>query len=242
MKPNDIPDYAFRGTGEQVQAIQFPYRRSPDQDATSPVKHPVVIVGAGPVGLSAAIDLAQRGQPVLVVDNDDKLSFGSRALCFAKRTLEIWDRLGVGDPMVAKGVSWNLGKVFLRDQQVYQFNLLPEDAHERPAFINLQQYYCESYLVERALQLPNLEIRWKNAVTGVAPRADGVRVTVDTPDGPYALEADWLVACDGSRSPVVAPRARSTCSLSTSRAPACSRRSRARCSTPKPMPCQSLLR
>lgn len=153
MKPNDIPSHAFRGSGEQVQAIQFAYRRSPDQDAPQPVRHPVVIVGAGPVGLTLAIDLAQRGQPVLLVDNDDRLSIGSRALCFAKRTLEIWDRLGVGDQMVDKGVSWNVGKVFLRDEQVYQFDLLPEEGHERPAFINLQQYYCEAYLVERALQL-----------------------------------------------------------------------------------------
>ncbi|MFD0667111.1 FAD-dependent oxidoreductase [Ramlibacter sp. MAHUQ-53] len=202
MKPNDIPAYAFRGTGEAVQAIQFPYRRSADQDATQPVHHPVVIVGAGPVGLSLAIDLAQRGQPVLLVDNDDKLSIGSRALCFAKRALEIWDRLGVGDPMVDKGVSWNVGKVFLQDQQVYQFNLLPEDGHERPAFINLQQYYCEAYLVERALQLPNIEIRWKNTVTGIAPREDGALLTLDTPEGAYQVDAGWVIACDGSRSPV----------------------------------------
>ncbi len=202
MKLNDLPLQALRGTGEQVQALQFPYVRSPDQDAAQPVRHPIVIVGAGPVGLSAAIDLAQRGQPVLIVDNDDKLSIGSRALCFAKRTLEVWDRLGVGQPMVDKGVSWNLGKVFLRDEQVYQFNLLPEEGHERPAFINLQQYYCEAYLVERALQLPNIEIRWKNTVTGIAPRGDGALLTLDTPEGAYQLDADWVIACDGARSPV----------------------------------------
>ena len=202
MKLNDLPLQALRGTGEQVQAIQFPYVRSPDQDAAQPVRHPIVIVGAGPVGLSAAIDLAQRGQPVLIVDNDDKLSIGSRALCFAKRTLEVWDRLGVGQPMVDKGVSWNLGKVFLRNEQVYQFNLLPEEGHERPAFINLQQYYCEAYLVERALQLPNIEIRWKNTVTGIAPRGDGALLTLDTPEGAYQLDADWVIACDGARSPV----------------------------------------
>ena len=81
----------------------------------------------------AGLDLAQRGQPVVVLDNDCKLSTGSRAICFSKRTLEIWDRLGVGQPMVDKGVSWNLGKVFARDQSLYQFDLLPEAGHERPA-------------------------------------------------------------------------------------------------------------
>jgi 3-(3-hydroxy-phenyl)propionate hydroxylase len=202
MKLDDLPLHELRGTGEQVQAIKFPYVRSPDQDAEQPIRHPIVIVGAGPVGLSAAIDLAQRGQPVLVVDNDDRLSFGSRALCFAKRTLEIWDRLGVGESMVDKGVSWNVGKVFLRDEQVYQFNLLPESAHERPAFINLQQYYCEAYLVERALQLPNIEIRWKNTLTALQTRDDGALLTLDTPEGSYQIDASWVIACDGGRSPV----------------------------------------
>lgn len=202
MKLNDLPPGIFRGDGEAVQAIAFPYTRSADQDAATPAKHRIVIVGAGPVGLTLAIDLAQRGQPVLVIDNDNRLSIGSRALCFAKRTLEIWDRLGVGQPMVDKGVSWNVGKVFFHDEQVYQFNLLPEHGHERPAFINLQQYYCEAYLVERALQLPGLEIRWHNTVKGIAPRADGATLTVGTPEGDYAIDADWVVACDGSRSPM----------------------------------------
>ncbi len=92
--------------------------------------------------------------PVLLLDNDNRLSSGSRAICFAKRTLEIWDRLGVGDACVAKGVSWNVGRVFLGERQVYQFDLLPEAGHERPAFINLQQYYAEAYLLQRAAQLP----------------------------------------------------------------------------------------
>ena len=200
MKREDLSHYPFRGDGAQVQAIEFAYQRSPDQDAERPVHHPVVIVGAGPVGLTLAIDLAQRGQPVLLLDNDHRLSIGSRALCFAKRTLEIWDRLGVGDPMVDKGVSWNLGKVFLRDEQVYQFNLLPEDGHERPAFINLQQYYCEAYLVERCLQLPNIEIRWDNKVSGIETRDDGALLSVETPEGSYQIDAGWVLACDGSRS------------------------------------------
>lgn len=193
---------AFDGTGAQVQAIEFAYRRSPDQDATSPVQHPIVVVGAGPVGLSLAIDLAQRGQRVVVLDNDCKLSTGSRAICFAKRTLEIWDRLGVGQRMVDKGVSWNVGKVFFHDAPLYEFNLLPEEGHERPAFINLQQYYAEAYLVERALQLPNIELRWHNKVTGVAPHDAGALLTIETPEGSYRLDARWVAACDGSRSPM----------------------------------------
>lgn len=200
MTSATTPSYPFHGTGAEVQAIAFPYTRSPDQDAAQPVQHPMVVIGAGPVGLSMAIDMAQRGHRVVVLDNDHRLSIGSRALCFSKRALEVWDRLGVGQPMVDKGVSWNLGKVFFHDELVYQFDMLPEEGHERPAFINLQQYYCEAYLVERCLQLPQIEIRWDNKVTAIDPRGDGALLTIDTPDGPYQINADWVIACDGARS------------------------------------------
>ena len=182
------------------QAMRFARTRHADQDAAEPAHHPVVVVGAGPVGLALAIDLAQRGVRVVLLDNDDTLSTGSRAICFAKRTLEVFDRLGCGQRMVDKGVSWNVGRVFFRDAQVYQFDLLADKGHSRPAFVNLQQYYVEGYLAQRAAELPLIDLRWKNAVTGVEQRADHAVLTVDTPDGPYELVADHVVACDGSRS------------------------------------------
>ena len=193
---------SYQSDGATLQRHAFAYQRSPDQDAAAPVRHPVVVVGAGPVGLSLAIDLAQRGQRVLLLDNDHKLSTGSRAICFAKRTLEIWDRLGVGDPMCAKGVEWNVGKVFFRNELLYHFNLLPEPGHERPAFINLQQYYVEAWLALRAAELPGIDIRWQNTVVRCEQHDDRVLLGIDTPDGPYTIEAEHVVACDGSRSPV----------------------------------------
>ncbi len=192
----------FGGTGAEIQSIEFSYRRAGDHGASPPARHPVVIVGAGPVGLTLAIDLAQRGQLVVVLDNDYRLSSGSRAICFAKRTLEIWDRLGVGQRMTDKGVSWSVGRVFFGDSQVYQFDLLPEEGHERPAFINLQQYYAEAYLVERAMQLPLIDLRWRSTVAAVEQHDDGATLTIDTPDGSYQLHADYVAACDGSRSPL----------------------------------------
>jgi 3-(3-hydroxy-phenyl)propionate hydroxylase len=185
-----------------IQRHEFAYRRSADQDRATPARHPVVVVGAGPVGLSLAIDLAQRGQQVLLLDNDHRLSTGSRAICFAKRTLEIWGRLGVGDAMCAKGVGWHTGRVFFGTDELYHFDLLPEPGHERPAFINLQQYYAEAYLAVRAAELPNLEIRWHNTVAAIEPLADGVRLGIDTPQGRYAIDAGYVAACDGSRSPL----------------------------------------
>lgn len=184
------------------QRLELAYARCADQSAPAPARHPVIVVGAGPVGLTLAIDLAQRGVHVIVLDDDCKLSTGSRAICFAKRTLEIWDRLDVGQRMVDKGVSWNVGKVYFQDELVYSFNLLPDSGHRRPAFINLQQYYCEGYLLERARALENIEIRWKNRVSAIVQRDNRVELVVDTPDGAYPLHADYVAACDGSRSPI----------------------------------------
>jgi 3-(3-hydroxy-phenyl)propionate hydroxylase len=189
-----------KGEAIDYQKLVFDYRPCADQAAPAPARRPVAVVGAGPVGLALAIDLAQRGVPVVLLDNDCTLSTGSRAICFAKRTLEIFDRLGCGEPMASKGVSWSVGKVFFRDQQVYSFDLLPEPGHARPAFVNLQQYYVEGFLAERAAELPLIDVRWKNAVVGAEPHDDHVALTIDTPDGPYRLEAEYVAACDGSRS------------------------------------------
>jgi 3-(3-hydroxy-phenyl)propionate hydroxylase len=180
---------------------RYEYLRPPELDGKS--KHrPVVVVGAGPVGLTAAIDLADRGQPVLLLDDDDTVSVGSRAICYSKRTLEILDRLGCGEPIAAKGVSWKVGKVYQGSELAYQFDLLPEAGHHRPAFVNLQQYHFEACLVERARSLPGLELRWRHKVTAVEQGGETVTLTVTTDDGDYAVTCDWVVVCDGARSPI----------------------------------------
>src|SRR5258707_12117489 len=181
---------------------QFGYHRHPDQDrpGQSPAEHPVVVVGAGPVGLSLAIDLAQRGQRVVLLDDADRIGEGSRAICFSKRSLEFWDRLGIGQRMVDKGAVWSVGRIFHGDSQLYQFNLLPEPGHKRPAFINLQQFYAEAYLVDRVEELPSVDLRWCNKVVALELRNDTVALTVSTPDGAFKIHAGYVIACDGARS------------------------------------------
>ncbi|MEW6480569.1 MAG: FAD-dependent oxidoreductase [Pseudomonadota bacterium] len=179
----------------------FPYRAPADLMAGTPQRKPLVIIGAGPVGLAAAIDARLQGLEVLLFDEEDSVSFGSRAVCYAKRALEILDRLGVGDVVCDKGVSWNVGRTFLQEDEVYRFNLVPDAGHKRPGMINLQQYHLEEALVKRATEL-GADLRWKYKVVGVQPLDDGARVMVETPDGGFEIEADWLIVADGARSNV----------------------------------------
>jgi 3-(3-hydroxy-phenyl)propionate hydroxylase len=180
---------------------KFEYRRPPELDGGGARRHPVVIVGAGPVGMTAALDCRLHGLPVVVLDDDDTVSVGSRGLCYAKRALEVLDRVGVGDPVVEKGVGWNVGRTFFGEGEVFNFDLQPEADQKRPGMVNLQQYYLEQYQVERC-QEAGVEIRWKNKVIAVTPDGDKVSLQVQTPEGVYALETDWLIVCDGARSPI----------------------------------------
>lgn len=164
----------------------------------------VVVVGAGPVGLAMALDLGRRGHRVTVLNRLDFVAHCSKAICFSKRSLDILDRLGVADPAVEKGVTWNIGKVFWGedDRPVYEFDMQPVRDQKRPGFINIQQYYIEEYLLDGCMALPNIEIRWGHRVEEVTALNDGVDLSVATADGGYTLRAEWVIACDGSRSTV----------------------------------------
>jgi 3-(3-hydroxy-phenyl)propionate hydroxylase len=179
----------------------YPYVRPPELEHGSGTT-PVVVVGGGVVGLTVALDLARHGVPSVLLDEDDTVSVGSRAICWSKRSLEIYDRLGLGAKLLEKGVTWKLGKVFLGDRLAYAFDLLPEPGHKMPAFVNLQQYWLEAWLVEACARTGLVELRWRNRVEAVAPAAGSVRLEVSTPDGPYTLEAGWVLACDGARSTI----------------------------------------
>jgi 3-(3-hydroxy-phenyl)propionate hydroxylase len=180
----------------------FPYRAPPELSGGAASDAPVAIIGAGPVGLALAIDLALHGVKSVVLDDNNAVSVGSRAICWAKRTLEIFDRLGIGERVVAKGVTWKIGRLFHGAEEVWSFDLLPEAGHKNPAFVNLQQYHVERYLVERCGDFPDfIDLRWNNNVVGIAQSVAHAALDIETPDGAYRLRADYCAACDGARSP-----------------------------------------
>ena len=192
-----------RQTSRQARRV-YEFIRPAEIDSGTITHFPVVIAGGGPIGLATAIDLARHGIRSVVLEKYNTVSDGSRAICWAKRTLEILDRIGSAGRMMEKGVVWNQGWVYFGEETepIYKFDLLPDKQQKFPAFINLQQFYAEEYLIDLFPQYPQTEIRWQNEVIDVDNGTDEVIVTIRTPAGEYRLSCDYLVAADGHRSPV----------------------------------------
>jgi 3-(3-hydroxy-phenyl)propionate hydroxylase len=161
----------------------------------------IAVVGAGPVGSLAALELARHGLRVLVLEARDEISWTSRAICISRRSLEILDRAGVGETFARKGLPWSKGKTFHRDRLVFRLEMphSSEDAHA--PFINLQQCHTEQFLIEAISSMENgPELRFGQRVTGVDADMTGVRLHARSDQGESTVEADWVVAADGARS------------------------------------------
>ena len=165
-------------------------------------RHPVVIAGAGPAGMVTALELARHGVPSVLLNSELQVSQGSRAIVFTRRSMEILQQAGVAGRMTASGLPWRFGNSIYQGQTVFRMEA-PHDADDRFfPMLNLQQQYLEEYLLDACAASPLIELRWGNKVVGVQQQADHARLTVDTPEGEYALEAGWLVAADGGRSDI----------------------------------------
>ena len=160
----------------------------------------VVIAGAGPVGLTAALELARQGVACVVLESELQVSEGSRAIVFTRRSMEILQQVGVAQRVSENGLPWRFGNSVYRGQRVLRMEA-PHDEDDRFfPMINLQQQYLEEYLIDAALAHPLIDFRWGNRVAEVIQEQGFARLQVDTPEGVYALETDWLIASDGARS------------------------------------------
>lgn len=183
----------------------YDYARPPELSGSGRGRYPVVIVGAGLAGLTLACDLASRGIAAIVLDEDDTVGVrgaSSRGICYAQKSLEIFDRLGIYHRIRDKGVTWSVGKVLRGQDALYRFDLAEGSRSAQPPFINIQQFYVEWFLVDRIRELGRTDLRWKNRVTGIRQDGDGAVLTVETPDGTYTLEADWVIDASGHASRV----------------------------------------
>lgn len=163
----------------------------------------VAVVGAGPIGLTLAGRLAQHGISTLLLEQLPSLSAeGSRAICMQRETLEIWQRLGIGEAVARRGVQWRTGRTYFRGRELFSVRL-PEGRDDHfPPFVNINQCEVEAMLLDRVCQLPGVDIRWQHRLTGLAQDDDGVSFRCDTPDGPRELRVAYLVGTDGAHSSV----------------------------------------
>ena len=173
-----------------------------------PSQHPaqtrqkVVIAGSGPAGMVAALELARHGVASVVLTAELQFSQGSRAIVFTRRSMEILQQVGTADRMTANGLPWRFGNSFYRGQRVFRMEA-PHDPDDRFfPLLNIQQQYMEEYLFDACAAHPLIDFRWGNKVEAVTQRDGYAEVRVDTPEGEYTLQTDWLVDATGGRSAI----------------------------------------
>ncbi|HKR69189.1 MAG TPA: FAD-dependent monooxygenase [Streptosporangiaceae bacterium] len=166
---------------------------------TTPVE-PVLIAGAGPVGLVTALLLARWQVPSVVLESAaaERTHAGSRAICFQRDALDVFDRVGCAEDMVAEGVTWTTGRTFYRSSELFAVTFPTAGTGSLPPWINISQASVERYLLARAKAEPLIELRFSHPVTGVDADEDGVSVQA----GQASLRGSHLVGADGSRSAV----------------------------------------
>ncbi|MEO7548580.1 MAG: FAD-dependent monooxygenase, partial [Ramlibacter sp.] len=186
---------------------EYPFVEPPEIRSGETARHPIVIVGGGITGLTLACALGRYGVPAVLLDEDNTVGVkgaASRGICYTQKSLEIFQRLGIYAPIAAKGIQWSVGRTFAGVDEVYSFDLRQQSGYNlssQPAFINIQQFYIEAFLVDRIQALGGIDIRWSSRVTAFEQDDTGATLTVTTPAGGYQLRADHVIDATGARSP-----------------------------------------
>ena len=192
-------------TTEARPSIYYPYQVfAPWLPSAHPpqARQRVVIAGSGPAGMVAALELARHGVPSVVLESELQVSQGSRAIVFTRRSMEILQQVGVAHRMSEQGLPWRFGNSYYRGQRVFRMEA-PHDSDDRFfPMLNIQQQYMEEYLLDACAAQPLIDFRWGNKLVQITQEEGGAHLQIDTPEGPYALDTDWLVAADGGRSEI----------------------------------------
>ena len=192
-------------TTEARPSIYYPYQVfAPWLPSAHPpqARQRVVIAGSGPAGMVTALELARHGVPSVVLESELQVSQGSRAIVFTRRSMEILQQVGVAQRMSEQGLPWRFGNSYYRGQRVFRMEA-PHDSDDRYfPMLNIQQQYMEEYLLDACAAQPLIDFRWGNKLVQISQDEGVAHLQIDTPEGPYAMDTDWLVAADGGRSEI----------------------------------------
>lgn len=192
-----------KGRGETDSLyFQYPHFDAPSERASLGNSSPVAIVGAGPVGMVAALALAKDGVASVLFDAKDTFNDGSRAICIARQSFQILEQLGAIAPFLDKALGWTTGCTFYRGQQILEFEMPDHEGEKYRPMYNLQQQYIEQYLWDAIRREPLIETRWQSSIEAVEDIEDGVALTIKDPAGEYEFTASWVLAADGARSTI----------------------------------------
>jgi 3-(3-hydroxy-phenyl)propionate hydroxylase len=180
---------------------QFAARRVPELDGGT-ARHPVLIVGAGPIGMTAALVLARYGVRSVLIERKDTFNDGSRAICIARPSMHILERIGAVAPFVEKALGWRFGRSYYRGEQIFRLEMPQPRGEKYLPMYNLQQQYIEKFLHDAVATSDLVDMRWQSELSAIEPHNDGVSVRISSPEGDYRLDADYVLAADGARSPI----------------------------------------
>lgn len=174
----------------------YPHFEPPKGDARAQMvtSASVAIVGAGPIGMTAALTLAKQGIRSVLFDNKDTFNDGSRAICVARSSFQILERIGAVAPFLDKSLGWTTGRSFYRGKQILEFEMPDSPSEKYRPMYNLQQQYIEQFLWDAVVKSELIETRWQSEVTGLSDTDDGVRLNVRDPEDDYEFNADWVLA------------------------------------------------
>jgi 3-(3-hydroxy-phenyl)propionate hydroxylase len=191
--------------------FSYPYFDAPKGDRRSTLNEPtpVAIVGAGPIGMTAALALAREGIHCVLLDKKSTFNDGSRAICVARSSFYILQNISAIDAFLEKSLGWTTGRTFYQGTQILEFHMQDgADEKYRPMY-NLQQQYIEQYLWDAVAKNPLIDARWQSEVVGIKDTEDGTHLSVLDPEGTYFLAANYVLACDGARSAIRTKRGHS---------------------------------
>lgn len=196
------------GRGE-LDSLYFDYPRfsaPPREQLSGRTDCPVAVVGACPVGMFAALNLARFGVACVLLDKKPTFNDDSRAICLQRSSLQALARAGVAAPFVDKALGWTCGRSFYRGQQILEFEMAAPQSEKYLPMYNMQQQYIEQYLWQAIESDPLIDARWCSELVALQDEGDGLLLRVRDDSGEYEQRAQWLLAADGGRSPVRAMR------------------------------------